>query len=602
MASQDTSLNDTQSPPSYTDPIPEHLTPYITEQDYSLYTDIDHEAWRFIMRLNKDFFKDNAHKKYLDGLKETGISTERIPHIEEMDDCLKRFGWRAIGVSGFIPPGAFMEFQSLGVLPIACDMRKVVNLAYTPAPDIVHEAAGHAPIIADLSYANYLKAYGEVARKAIFTKQDMDVYNCIRDLSETKEDPKSTEEDIAASQSRLDQAVAAVDYVSEATYLSRMNWWTVEYGLVGDITKPKIYGAGLLSSTGESFSCLKEDVVKVPMTLDCVNMTYDITRPQPQLYVTPNFEHLTTVLGEMADTMAFKKGGVEGIAKAKIARTVTTTQLDSGIQVSGILDNYLTDAQLEPCYLQFKGPSQLSFGENELEGHSASYHKEGFGTAVGRLKGTAKSPAEISLEELEDLGFKFGHKGTLEFESGVKVEGVFKDRISEGNVNLLLSFTDCKVTYKDEVLFDPSWGTYDMACGAWVTSVFGGAADRVKYMKAVGGFGQAPGKMKTNYQEKYKDIIAMYTQVRDCRDSLEKGNKVEGAVLADLAAALDAKYPKDWLLRMSLLELDEKYSLESNWAENTRRNLGDIADKDPVIANLVRRGFAALEHEIETLH
>ena len=116
-----------------------------------------------------------------------------------MDEKLRRFGWRAVAVSGFIPPAAFMEFQSLGVLPIACDMRKLENLAYTPAPDIVHEAAGHAPIIADPEYAAYLREYGEVSRKAIFTDQDMAVYEAIRNLSGVKEDPASTPEQLAAA-------------------------------------------------------------------------------------------------------------------------------------------------------------------------------------------------------------------------------------------------------------------------------------------------------------------------------------------------------------------------------------------------------------------
>src|SRR4051812_19731282 len=101
--------------------IPPHLHPFIAEQNPKLYTAIDHASWRYIMRVSKAFFTENAHQKYLDGLRDTGISTERIPLISEMDERLQTFGWRAVAIVGFIPPAVFTEFLSLGVLPIACD-------------------------------------------------------------------------------------------------------------------------------------------------------------------------------------------------------------------------------------------------------------------------------------------------------------------------------------------------------------------------------------------------------------------------------------------------------------------------------------------------
>src|SRR5688572_12007684 len=89
--------------------VPEYLRPYVVAQDPSLYTAIDHASWRFILKISQAFFAKHAHEKYLSGLRETGISTERIPLISEMDEALKKFGWRAVAVSGFIPPAVFME-------------------------------------------------------------------------------------------------------------------------------------------------------------------------------------------------------------------------------------------------------------------------------------------------------------------------------------------------------------------------------------------------------------------------------------------------------------------------------------------------------------
>src|SRR6266550_6459835 len=118
---------------------------------------VDHAVWRFIMRQNIFFLKEYAHKVYFQGLLDTGISFERIPRIEEMNDILGRIDWGAVAVDGFIPPAAFMEFQAYKVLVIACDMRQIHHIEYTPAPDIVHEAAGHAPIIVDREYSEYLQ-------------------------------------------------------------------------------------------------------------------------------------------------------------------------------------------------------------------------------------------------------------------------------------------------------------------------------------------------------------------------------------------------------------------------------------------------------------
>jgi len=102
---------------------PKHLLQFAVDQRYDDYTSVDHAVWRFIMRQNIFFLKEYAHKVYFKGLLNTGISFERIPRIEEMNDILAKIGWGAVAVDGFIPPAAFMEFQAYKVLVIACDMR-----------------------------------------------------------------------------------------------------------------------------------------------------------------------------------------------------------------------------------------------------------------------------------------------------------------------------------------------------------------------------------------------------------------------------------------------------------------------------------------------
>src|SRR5437762_8138670 len=102
---------------------PKHLLQFAVDQRYDDYTPVDHAVWRFIMRQNTFFLREYAHKVYFQGLLDTGISFERIPRIQEMNDILAKTGRGAVAVDGFITPAAFMEFQAYKEQVSACDMR-----------------------------------------------------------------------------------------------------------------------------------------------------------------------------------------------------------------------------------------------------------------------------------------------------------------------------------------------------------------------------------------------------------------------------------------------------------------------------------------------
>ncbi|MFZ9595326.1 MAG: aromatic amino acid hydroxylase [Bdellovibrionia bacterium] len=564
--------------------IPDHLQLYIVQQDPGLYTPMDHASWRFIMKLSQKFFASHAYHKYLNGLKETGISTERIPLIEEMNQCLRKFHWQAVAVTGFIPPSVFMEFLSLGVLPIACDMRTLDHLDYTPAPDIVHEAAGHAPIIADPEYADYLRSYGEISRKAIFSSQDMNVYQAIRHLSDIKEDPNSTFSQVDAAEARLKHALEAVTEISEATLLSRMGWWTFEYGLIEDPKEPKIFGAGLLSSLGESFHCFDPQVKKIPFSMECIETAFDITRPQPQLFVAKNFQQLKKLLFELADRMAFRRGGIEGLKKAKSAKTVTTTQLDTGIQISGVLVGILQDESEMPRYLQFDGPTQLSYQDCELSGQGALSHQQGYGTPL----------EDVTQEDLRKFGVTEGKRVFLRFSSGTSVEGKCTRILRQGGRPILLSFENCTVQRGAEILFRPEWGTYDMACGSQVVSVFGGAADRRRYLEATGQLKADVRHQKTNLTEENEPLNELYQKVRQVRESqLELQMRV--LKLQEVVEALGRRFPGDWLLRLELLELVALWKLSVPWEHSLRQRLREISCESSQKSEMIRRGLEWIE-------
>jgi phenylalanine-4-hydroxylase len=270
---------------------------------------------------------------------------------------------------------------------------------------------------------------------------------------------------------------------SEAALLTRLHWWTVEYGLVGDLGDYRIFGAGLLSSLGESQSCLNDRAVrKLPLTVNAVNVPYDITNTQPQLFVTRSCKHLSQVLDEFAASMAFHRGGADGLRRAIDAATVCTAEYDSGVQVSGRITEVLTDAVGNVTYLRTEGPTQLAWRDSELYGHGIDYHREGFGSPVGLLKDFSRCLSGYTFDELKAHRIIIDERVRLEFLSGITVEGILRAILRQEHRNLLLTFDDCRVVDLDgRVLFDPAWGTYDMAVGGRIVSVFGGVADRERY-------------------------------------------------------------------------------------------------------------------------
>lgn len=536
--------------------LPSHLRQFVVQQDYNSYTALDHALWRYVMRKNISYLKNVADKSYLEGLEKTGITIDAIPNIKDMNDILGKIGWGCVCVDGFLPPSSFMEFQAYKVLVIAADIRQIEHIEYTPAPDILHEAAGHAPIIADPMYAEYLRLFGEIGSKAISSARDFELYEAIRHLSIIKEDPNTPQNDISEAEKAIDDIQSNMGEPSEMAKIRNLHWWTVEYGLIGDVSKPKIYGAGLLSSIGESESCLKDDVKKIPYTVDAANQSFDITEPQPQLFVTPSYTHLTKVLEEFANGMALRKGGLEGIRKAIESKNVCTAEYSSGIQVSGIFNNVINKND-NIIYISTSSPTALAWQNKELVGHGKDYHKDGFSSPVGLLKNESQPLELMTLEKLSSLGIESSKNIKLEFESGVRVSGKLINIVKNvKGENILMSFENCTVKYNEEVLFLPEWGMYDMALGHNITSVFSGAADRASYSKD-NPFVPSEKTHKIDYSSQRKELHKLYQKVRDIRNG-ELPIEVIYPVWAQLK-----KYNNDWLCAIELLEICEDEILSS---------------------------------------
>lgn len=555
--------------------LPVHLRPFVQSQDYGNYTARDQAVWRFIMRQLTRQLVDTAHPVYLEGLARTGISMDHIPSIDEMNVCLAQLNWRAVVVDGFIPPAIFMEFQALKVLVIAVEMRSADHILYTPAPDIVHESAGHAPFIVDVDYAEFLQRFGEIGIKAISTRADLELYEAIRRVSILKECPTSTAGEIEQAEAGLVELAKTNTSLSEASLLTRLHWWTVEYGLVGELDDYRIFGAGLLSSLGESRLCLDDERVrKLPLTVDAVRYPYDITRTQPQLFVTRSCRHLSQVLEEFANTMCFQRGGAESLKVAIDAATVCTAQYDSGMQVSGVFTEVLCDAVNNEIYLRTSGPTQLAWGNRELYGHGVEYHSDGFGSPVGHLKDFSRGLSHYTFDELKAHNIVVGEQVRLEYLSGITVHGRLRQIHRQEHRNLLLTFDECTVTdLEGHVLFDPAWGTYDMAIGSAIKSVYGGVADResLQLYKPTPATDTIRVQQDTGLMELYAQIAGLNREktVPDA-ESLQ-------AVNNGLAA-----YPEEWLLRYELLN-----TASTELRDRAHAELKALSKSQPDLAELI---------------
>ncbi len=568
--------------------LPAHLKQFIKPQDYSDYTPINQAVWRYVMRKNVNYLSKVAHESYLNGLKKTGLEIDHIPNMYGMNRILKEIGWAAVAVDGFIPPNAFMEFQAYNVLVIASDIRQLEHIEYTPAPDIIHEGAGHAPIIANPEYAEYLRRFGEIGCKAISSAFDYEMYEAIRLLSIVKEAENTPQSVIdAAEQSVNDLQNQSVE-MSEMAQIRNLHWWTVEYGLIGTVENPKIYGAGLLSSIGESAWCMTDKVKKIPYDISAANQSFDITKPQPQLYVTPDFAYLSYVLEEFANKMALRTGGLSGIKKLIHSKAMGTIELSTGLQISGIFSNVI-ELDGKAVYIQTIGKTALANREKELVGHGTDHHSEGFGSPIGKLKGINLAIEDMSPKDLKAYGIYEAENVTLEFEGDITVSG----KIITGSRNLqgaiiLISFENCTVTHKDTILFKPEWGKYDMAVGKKVVSAFSGPADCNSFDLIT----HLPNSktIKSVITPEKVELESFYQEIRSMREG-----KVDVEKAFGIFEIVSSKHSNDWLLPLEIAEILHNEKATTS-LKSVLNYLDNLKIKRPEVSLLIKNGLELFEN------
>jgi phenylalanine-4-hydroxylase len=234
----------------------------------------------------------------------------------------------------------------------------------------------------------------------------------------------------------------------------------------------------------------------------------------------------------------------------------------------------IVDPKNHPIYLRTTGKTALAFHNKELQGHGIDYHKEGFGSPLGKWK-------ETEIAE--------GKKAKLEFESGVTVDGKIDNILRRDGKLLLITFSNCSAKYGDRVLFEPAWGAYDMAVGEKISSVFNGAADKDAYSQVA--LIPKERTIKVPSDAKRKRLENLYAQVRKIRESQTGYER-----LGEIWETQQAEHPDDWLLSMENFELLDETGSDQELKDRIEKFLNKkrASDKDKSV--LIEWGFRLVKY------
>jgi phenylalanine-4-hydroxylase len=216
--------------PAKTAPRLSKAAPFLISQDYGAYSSEQHSTWAELVRRRMPQLEQAAAQEYLDGFETLCLPYDRLPNLAAVSAKLeRRTGWNATPVSGFMPAPAFFEMLAARRFPTTTWLRSRDSLEYTPEPDIFHDVFGHVPMHAHPVFADFLQHYGQLCAR-------------IHD-----------------------------DKILEL--IGRVFWYTVEFGLIRQGGKVKVYGSGLISSGGECSNVLHSGCAVKPFVLEEVLRT-----------------------------------------------------------------------------------------------------------------------------------------------------------------------------------------------------------------------------------------------------------------------------------------------------------------------------------------
>jgi phenylalanine-4-hydroxylase len=225
-------------------------------QDWHAYRSDQHLVWSLLYERRMQELAACGASSFLEGMKTAGLSATIVPNLVTVNARLSALtGWQAVPVSGFLEPRAFFACLAERRFPTTISVRPIEQLDYLPEPDIFHDVFGHIPMHADPVFADFLQAFGRVAASCRTEKQ--------------------------------------------RTQLTRLFWFTVEFGLIEEGGAIKVYGSGLISSAADCANALSDKCDHRPFSLDAVYaQDFAIDDLQPALFVVRSFDELFAAVSE----------------------------------------------------------------------------------------------------------------------------------------------------------------------------------------------------------------------------------------------------------------------------------------------------------------
>jgi len=235
---------------------PHTATSFLTRQEWAAYTAEDHEVWGMLYARRMRELGETGSRVFLRGAEAIGLGAAGVPDLAEVNARLSRLtGWQAMPVTGYIAARDFFGCLAQRRFPTTVTLRAKSQLEYLPEPDIFHDVFGHVPLHADPVFADFLQRFGQVAMEL-------------------------------RAEASLEQ-------------MARLFWFTVEFGLVREEGRVKVYGSGLISSVGDAANALGPGCERRPFVLEEVlAQPFEIDCFQEVLFVVEDFTQLFAAVEE----------------------------------------------------------------------------------------------------------------------------------------------------------------------------------------------------------------------------------------------------------------------------------------------------------------
>jgi len=263
----------------------------VVDQPWESYTGEDHTVWAALFERQRQILVGRASDEFLLQQQAMGMSPDRIPKFTDLNPVLKQAtGWELVGVEGLLPELTFFQHLANRRFPVTWWIRKREQLDYLAEPDLFHDLFGHVPLLMNPVFADYMAAYGRGGVKA--------------------------------------HALGPEALVN----LTRLYWYTVEFGLIRQPDGLRIYGSGIVSSKGESIHCLESaSPNRIGFDLERIMRTrYRIDSFQKTYFVIDSYEQLMDATGPDFTPIYARLAAQDSVPAGSVQATDTVYQRGTG--------------------------------------------------------------------------------------------------------------------------------------------------------------------------------------------------------------------------------------------------------------------------------